>query len=438
MNLVSLYDDIIKYMINYCDEFSIYFLMQTCRRFARIINYYDINILGIRQYSITSKNNNINRWFSDAQMTINNKNILNACINLAINNGIPLFNKLITRANHDFSGSYMVTAIKHHRDKILTVLLTNFGIPNLLLAKRLITTAMTVNNAPALSIILDLYQPKFLKRLLSDKIVGIATDNLSFDILDTLKHRSAIKCICHLTNEDLKIASWCASHDKAIEHPNMKVLFDAIGNCDASKFEDYTLGLIKQFGDAITFAINKISARYIKNNDIERLKITFRFNIDCDMISDAAIGCDNMEILKYLRANDKLDTRSIMRSAIKRDNIEILRWIYDIDPNAMSRSVNIAISYGKLDIFEWINNTFPGKYHTNNLCHIASIHNDISTLKYLRQHGYEWNHKIINAALINNNWRMLKWAINNGCPRSVINNMKYEAVAAKFGPRFCI
>lgn len=423
----SLPKDIIRYLAKFCDEFTRYFLMQTCKKCASSINFYNVNIFGIYEYSVSVKNRLVYRWFALSKMVVdNNESYIHTLCLAIMNNQTKMFNYLfpIIVEKKLFEISIAITAIEYHKHNVLKRIFAAFGdISYIGFAYNAIRYSNIVAFKMAFSKIKDKLPPNQIK---------LAAKKGLFDILDIIASRYDIGCICDMSRADLKIAEWCKKSSPTKQHPDIASLYDIVKNgIGVSPYID-ALSTITERCD-----IRRILSKIIIRCNFVNVHLIKQLKLNCFRISYSAAKRNRIDILQYLSDIRRLSATNALDGAIKGGNIETIKWIYNhggkIDANTKVR----ALRFGRCDVFYWLFSVDPTHNDEGALYINACIIGDIEVLKYLRQIGCTWYGKYYNILYRHNHWNTYKLAIAEGFEMDDNRQLLYSRVASKFGPQFC-
>lgn len=408
--MLSLNKDSIHYIVSYCDDFSAYFLMQTCTSIARIIRTYDINVLGIEAYSILNDAPNILDWFGD--MKIHTHHSASSAIIAAIskhkNTLADALLKKYEDLDIDVTGA-LYAAIRYHNDDYLDSM-----------SQYLENNYKILDHAVKYSNVYAYHKLQAIIKIdLFDSILMTAINNNDVNMLRIIVPKD--KCICYLCPFNDTIRSLC--EESEISHHDINLMCNIINNED----KKYMSRIIRANNSdrAIWTLLDNICIKYIKDDNIKCVKFILNFRTHATKYTEAAIKYDRFDILKYLYSINCC-SRTDMYVAFDQPNIEITRWILSQYPEIVVPKLN--------------------RYNYERVCQLVDLTNsylldscvDLHIIKYVRKCGSLWTDDMLYNAICYDNWHVFKYAYNNGCPSNNYLDEVYETVLTRFGPKFCV
>lgn len=420
LTLAHLHKDIIHIIAKFCDDVGLYFLMQTSKTFARIINYYDINVLGLKIYAIT--NPKIYQWFKASKIIINSFYSDIMCINAAIehHNDRVLIN-MLNKCKTKHIDPFIRLAIKHRNISAINILIGFADNKKINISNNLITTDAIK------SIDVDLMQciVKHIRKISTVVLRKMIFDK-RFDLLEILCQYLSISCVCNLSAFDKDISNWCKKRTH-IYHFDIDNLLDAINTCNryiikGAIEQNYNIAFVCSNLGYICVHLARIGA-------IDQFKALSKFSINTMPKSDmqSIIKLNNVEIVTYLYDHNSVKT---MNAIYKSNNIDMLKTLYDT-----GRDVNIgAISYilhDDLKMLDWMVSKYNNIYYNDNIAATAVLRGDIGMLEILRSRGFTFGSYIYRIACSRCDWKIYKWMYHNLGPvdedsRDVYNNIIIE------------
>lgn len=123
-----------------------------------------------------------------------------------------------------------------------------------------------------------------------------------------------------------------------------------------------------------------------------------------------------LEILQWIYSPS--DKHAIGRCAARAGKIEILEWLFSLDGNAnMYDLASSAALGGQIPTLEWL--LARGATFNEDTCFMAAQGGSDSTeiITWLQSHGCPWDERITSYYAAGGDYELLKWALENGCPR---------------------
>ena len=128
----------------------------------------------------------------------------------------------------------------------------------------------------------------------------------------------------------------------------------------------------------------------------------------------------HLPVIQWAQENGCPDQGDLCRRAVAGgDHVHILRWARSqTPPHPWTGAGGVllsqhAASYGRLKCLDWaLQNGCPGYRY---LCESAASGGSLESLKWLRDHQYQWYDTWITAAW-NGHLHIIKWAAEAGCP----------------------
>ncbi|GFH47591.1 hypothetical protein CTEN210_04066 [Chaetoceros tenuissimus] len=215
----------------------------------------------------------------------------------------------------------------------------------------------------------------------------------------------------------IECIKWCHNtFERSLDFSDYVEHVASTGNVDALKW------LAQLDGNSISD--QSLLADAARSGSIEMLEY-------CNQMSDSFLSVfvpalamrnkdkdQSLEVLKWLRQHDCPWDEKTCCSLALRDNLNALKWarnegcLWDADTFAS------AAGTGNIEILEYcLANRCP---IDERACSVAArITNEskaLETLKWLREHSFPWNERTCYAALEEENFSCLMFALQNGCP----------------------
>jgi len=428
-NMNNLYDDIILYICSHCDNISKYFMMQLNKRFARVINHYDINILAIKQYCILHDANGVYDWFVDAQMVnkcVTNQFAIDKCIQAAI----------MTRNNREITalGVQKLTleqikyAIKCGNNDIVYQM-ASYYLDNWNTAS--VSHIIESNNAEIMKVLLQQYDVLVTSSMLNSAATKPDIMNVFKPYVD--------HCVCYLFTKNPNIIGWCKSNSNVSSHDDFTDLHNAIQSGD----NNMMMSVMPRYSDNIGMIL-PVMLSYIESNNFDKFKLMLNFIPAHAVVINNIIKYDRIEMLKYI-INTTQTTINIVNveNTFKYGSIDLIKFLYDSKLIRSDIIRTLSVMHDRLYLLDWINSVDDsGTYYSTsdgyNMCCFAALTGKLELLKELRVRNYEWSSKVIDIAYARCDWRMLKWAYNNGCIPTMYARLMIKKIKDDFGNNFLI
>lgn len=415
--MLSLYKDILYHITNYCDEFTKYFLMQTCTHMAKLIYAYDINIFIIESYSILNDAPSIYKWFADNNRIVHISPItaFTAAISKKKNDLINSIHKKYEDV-FEIDDKLLVTmAIKHHNneyiDKVLPYINNNY---------KFIKCCVKYSNMYAYS---KLQSLKYL--MPTESIIEIAIDNNDINMLTVIKPEGA--CVCYLSPCNKTIVSWCKN--TCARHYDIDTILQKINDSDHQYIYDIiTRGPDHHYMYEIHQLLHNICVEYIKTDDLSSLEFMLSITIESPKYTKTAIKYDRIDILRYLYSLNYIYLADLS-VAIKHGNMQIINFMYPQYAMIANVSSN-HITKQNYKVIDQMMNLFQDPLIVDKI-------DDLDMVSHLIDIGCDWTSEILYNAMYNGNWRLFKYAYNNGCPTDCTIKKIYDHILSTFGPNIC-
>ena len=121
-----------------------------------------------------------------------------------------------------------------------------------------------------------------------------------------------------------------------------------------------------------------------------------------------------LEILKWLRANDFPWSERTCEYAAESGHLEVLQWARENGCPWHESTCKYAATGGRLEVLQWARaNGCPWNERT---CGAAAVHGHLEVLQWARANGCPWDGRTCDNAKKDGHLDMLQWAIANGCP----------------------
>lgn len=135
-----------------------------------------------------------------------------------------------------------------------------------------------------------------------------------------------------------------------------------------------------------------------------------------DELCPIAAKNGHQALLEWAMANRASVDRKISFAAAQGGQLQLLQWIHKEHPELWAEDVvEGAAEADNPQLLEWLN-TLPGCTFTSQCLFIAAGAGQLRTLQTLRKMGVEWDEKVCEAAIYNNQAQVLEWAMQNKAP----------------------
>ena len=125
----------------------------------------------------------------------------------------------------------------------------------------------------------------------------------------------------------------------------------------------------------------------------------------------------HLEVLVWLRENGCPWNSNTCTHAARYGHLHVLKWaIQNGCPHPKRMCMYRAAEAGQLEIIKYYHNEAVIPINHPGICAAAAAGGQMSTLIWLREHGYQWDEVTCRNATKIGHFEMLRWARQNGCP----------------------
>jgi hypothetical protein len=269
-------------------------------------------------------------------------------------------------------------------------------------------------------------------------------------------------------NGHLDILTWIFDGGEEIDLlngvPNIILLGTAVAEAAASGGQNHILNWLKERGRNIGYKGSRVFRKAVKHGHLN----TMQWLIDNESPTSSwkkrrvfkqAAKTGNIKTMRWLKAHDVPWSEGVTSKALISDKLPAFFWLvnngcpysiygtffmattrYDKIPELLQwltqekkfawpiNTFQLAIRSGQDDVMlQWLfdNNCPIFQEDPTQFCRFAAEAGCLPSLKWLRQHGYEWNEDIVIISICNAQnrhgiddefYELAKWAIQNGCP----------------------
>lgn len=190
---------------------------------------------------------------------------------------------------------------------------------------------------------------------------------------------------------------------------------DAVNRASASNHLHIFKWLIETGFECPSFAMRKL----ISNGNLAVVKqlVDKGYLLDKYTLTDSGMRIcvkGHFELFKFCMEHGCKWSDASSYDLAESGNLDLLKY-YVEKGYALGENICIyaAIS-GNLDMFKYCSTIYPDSIY--NVCDNAAIGGNLETLKYCRNIGFRWSASTCINAFFGYKFKMVKWAIENGCP----------------------
>lgn len=197
------------------------------------------------------------------------------------------------------------------------------------------------------------------------------------------------------------------------------------------------------FSDSPNSSKCTLYACIVDNIEILKWLLERNFPISKGCLGEAAKN-QNIEMINFLYTQ-RDDFNNPILGAVFSGNVEILKFVFGIFKQIpkVDFIIDLAVGVGNIEI---LNLLYDLGYRSSDLHIRIAEFGDIEILKWYISKGFELNHEILSSSYRVKNYRLFKYAIENGCipSRSFIctvtsfenkNNMKYAKLILQYSQK---